>query len=178
MWKYSRQSFSTWTIHFYFESIILFTLKFFLFIFRNCMSHYLLRWGHHWPLAGNIYMQFCNNDPWQESLKAMNFSWKKWWRYIIYTSWNYWMILLLKPRMNEHYRYWYYSSKVTFSQNIVLKFWWAPLKLPKNCISKSIYTHNLKFNNNVFSSSNFSLQIISFLQFKTALIKSHFSNVY
>ena len=86
---------------------------------------------HHWPLAGNILMHCYNNDSWQESLKAMNFSWKKWWRYIIFTSWNYWMILLLKQWMNEHYRYCHYSSKVIFSQNIVLKFWSALLKLPK-----------------------------------------------
>lgn len=51
-------------------------------------------------------------------------------------------------------------------------------KIAKNYISKSIYTHNLKFNNNIFHSSIFSLQVMSFLQFKTAIIKSHFSNVH
>lgn len=52
------------------------------------------------------------------------------------------------------------------------------VKFAESYISKSIYAHNLKLNNNIFSSSNFSLQMMSFLQFKTALIKSHISNMY
>lgn len=51
-------------------------------------------------------------------------------------------------------------------------------KIAKTYISKSIYTYNLKFNNNVFYSSIFSLQAMSFLQSKTVIIKSHFSNVH
>ena len=37
-------------------------------------------------------------------------------------------------------------------------------KIAKTYISKSIYTHNLKFNNNIFYSSIFSLQVMRFLQ--------------